>query len=34
MNDGKIAGKPRIGAMELLDAGGFACFFGWMFISY
>lgn len=34
MNDGKIAGKPRIGAMELLATGGFACFFGWMFVSY
>ena len=34
MNDGKIAGKPRIGAMELLATGGFACFFGGMFVSY
>lgn len=34
MDDEKAGSKRRIGAMELLGIGGFACFFGWMFVSY
>lgn len=34
MDEGKASSKRRIGAMELLGIGGFACFFGWMLVSY
>lgn len=34
MDDSKAVSKRRIGAMELLGISGFACFFGWMFVSY
>ncbi|MEG0016718.1 MAG: hypothetical protein RR747_09090, partial [Gordonibacter sp.] len=34
MDDGNAVSKRRIGAMELLSIGGFACFFGWMLVSF
>lgn len=34
MDDGNAVSKRRIGAMELLGIGGFACFFGWMLVSF
>ncbi|HIW75404.1 MULTISPECIES: helix-turn-helix transcriptional regulator [Gordonibacter] len=34
MDDSKAVSKRQIGAMELLGMGGFACFFGWMFVSF
>lgn len=34
MGEGKDVSRRRIGAMELLAIGGFAFYFGWMFISF
>lgn len=34
MNDGNAVSRRPLGAMELLSIGGFACFFGWMLISF
>ena len=34
MDDSRDVSKRGVGAMELLATGGFACYFGWMFVSF